>query len=111
MRWPSTGLRAPGHGGAGFDGFIILIQSGGEASQGLQRTGGRTREPRIELRRLPLTDQRGKVLRQVYGLGDLGRLRTELGQLLRLGLGALGLTPEDEPSRPATALPAEIPLL
>jgi len=66
------GARAPGHGGAGFDGFIVLIQSGSEASQGLQRTGGRTREPWIELRRLPLTDQRGTVLGQVDGLGDLG---------------------------------------
>jgi hypothetical protein len=57
---------------AGFDGFIVLIQAGGEASQGLQRTGSRTREPRIELHRLPLTDQRGQVRGQVAGRGDLG---------------------------------------
>jgi hypothetical protein len=65
----------PGQRHPGFDRRIILVESGSKALQGLQRTGGRAREPRIELRRLPLADQSGKVLRQVDGLGDLGRLR------------------------------------
>ena len=69
---PLDGARAPGHGDTGFDGCIVLIQSGGEASQGFQRTGGRAREPGIELRRLAQADQCGKVLGQVDGLGDLG---------------------------------------
>ena len=42
--------------------------------------------PRIELRRLPLADQGGKVLREVDRLGHLGSLRVELGELLGLRL-------------------------
>ena len=50
---------------------------------------------------LPLADQGGKVLREVDGLGDLGRLRVELGELLGLGLGALRRAPQHQPGRPA----------
>jgi hypothetical protein len=84
---------APGQSNPSFDRLIVLREPGGEASQGLQRTGCRAREPRIELRRLPLTDQGGKILRQVDGLGDLGRLRVELGELLRFSLRALRRAP------------------
>ena len=51
--------------------------------------------------RLPLAYQCGEVLREVDGLGDLGLLRLELGELLGLRLGALGRTAEHEPRRPA----------
>ena len=83
---PLDRTRAPGQRDPRFDRLIVVAQPGRKASQGLQRTGGRALEPGIELRRLPLADQRGKVLRQVDGLGDLGRLRVELGELLGLGV-------------------------
>jgi len=50
---------------------------------------------------LALAHEVGKVLREVDGLGDLGRLRVELGELVGLGLRALCLTPQDQPRRPA----------
>src|SRR5262245_22538946 len=95
------GAGAPGEGPPGFDRLVVLIQSWGEAAQRLDRTGGGALEPGSELRRLALADQSDQVRGQVDGLGDLGRLRAELGQLLRLGASALGLTPEAEPRRSA----------
>src|SRR6266446_1015545 len=97
LDWAGT----PGQGDTGFDRGIVLIQSCGKAAYSLDRTGRRTLEPWIELRRLPLANQDGKILRQVDRLGNLGRLCVELGQLLCLGLGALRLTPQHEPGRPA----------
>ena len=91
---------APGDGPPSFDGRIVCRQSEGEASQRVQRTGGRTLQPGIELRRLPLAHQRGEVLRQVDGLGDLGMLRLELGEMLRLGLPSLRGTPPHQPGPP-----------
>jgi hypothetical protein len=88
---------APGHGDPSLNGVVVLVEPLGKVAQGLQRTAGRALEPRIELRRLPLADQSGKVLRQVNGLGDRGRLRVELGELLDLSCRAFRLTPQDEP--------------
>ena len=76
---PLDGTCAPGQGDARFDRLIVLREPGGEAAQGLQRTAGRALEPGIKLRGLPLADQGGKVLRQVDGLGHVGRLRAEWG--------------------------------
>ena len=63
LDWPA----APWPGDPGFDRRIVLKQPRREAAQGVQRTGGRACEPRIELRGLPLAHQSGKVLRQVHG--------------------------------------------
>jgi len=92
---------APGQGDAGFDRRIVLRQSGGEALQGFQRTGRRALEPGIKLRGLALADQGRKVLGAVDRLGDLGRLRVELGELLGLGRGALRRPAQHDPRRPA----------
>jgi len=95
------GTRAPGQRHAGFDRRIVLTEPAGKAPHRLQGTRGRAIQPGVELRRLPLAHEDGKVLREVNRLGHLGRLRVELGELLRLSLGALGLTPEYQPGRPA----------
>lgn len=63
---PLDGTRAPGQGDASFDRLLVRIPPGGEASPGLQRTGGGAREPRTDgsgsrrstrrsVRRLPAT--------------------------------------------------------
>src|SRR2546425_5509442 len=91
----------PRQGDAGFDRLIVVAEPGRKALHGLQGTGGCTLEPRIELVRLPLAYQSGKVLREVDRLSDLGLLGPQLGQLLRLSPSALLLTAEDEPRRPA----------
>ena len=91
----------PGQRHAGFDGRIVVPEPGGKASQGLLRTGRRALEPGIELRRLALAHQGRKILGEVDRLSDLGRLRVELGELLRLGLWALRRTPQHQPGRPA----------
>ena len=54
---PLDWARTPRQGHPSFDCLVVLIQSCGEASQSLDRTGGGAREPQIELRRLPLADQ------------------------------------------------------
>ena len=74
----------PGQGDASFDRLIVLVQPRREASPGLQRTGGRPLEPRLQRRGLALAHQLRTVLRQVDRLRHLGRLRVELGALLRL---------------------------
>src|SRR4029453_14354205 len=51
--------------------------------------------------RLPLAHEGGKALRQVDGLGNCGRLRMPLGELLGLGLSALCLAPQHQPGRAA----------
>src|SRR5262249_19043547 len=71
------------------------------ALQGLQRTRRRALEPRIELCWLPLADQESEVLGEVDRLSHRGMLLPELGELLRFGRGALGLTPQHQPRRPA----------
>ena len=72
----------PRQGHAGFDRCIVLAEPARKALEGLQRTGRRAREPGIEALRLPLADEGCKVLCEVHRLGDLGRLRVELGELL-----------------------------
>ena len=85
----------------GFDGLIVLRQSGGKAAQGVQRTIGGALQPGIELGRLPLAHELGKVLGQVDGFGDRGRLRAELDKLLDFVRGALRFTPQHQPGRSA----------
>src|SRR5262249_849958 len=97
---PLARAGTPGQGDSRFGCGIVAARAVGEALQGLQRTRRRTLEPRIELRRLPLADQESEVLGEIDGLGDLGRLRVELLELVGLGLRALSLTPQDQPRRP-----------
>ena len=98
---PLDRASGPRQGHPGFDGRIVVPEPGGKASQVLQRTGGCPLEPGIELRGLALAYQGRKILGEIDRLGDLGRLRVELGELLRLGLWALGRTPQHQPGRPA----------
>ena len=86
---------------ASFDGCIVVPEPGGKALHGFQRTGCRPLEPGIELRGLPLAHQGRKILGEVDGFSDLGRLRMELGKLLRLGFRALRCASQDQPRRPA----------
>ena len=90
---PLNRTRAPGQGDARFDRRIVVAEPRCKALHRLQSTRGRACEPRIEVCRLSLSDQRGKVLCQVDRLGQCGRLRMELGQLLDLNCRARGLTP------------------
>jgi hypothetical protein len=87
----------PGQCHARFDRVVVLIQPLGKTLYDFQGTRGGALEPGLKLRRLPLADQGGKVLREVDGLGDLGRLCGELGELLGLRLGALRLAPQYQP--------------
>jgi hypothetical protein len=91
---------APGQCHARCDGGIVIAEPTGKALHGLQRTRARPLQPRIEVLGLPLAHELEKVLREVDGLGDLGSLRVELGELLRLGLRTLRGTPQHQPGRP-----------
>ena len=55
---PFDGAWTPGQRHARFDRLVILIEPGGEASHGVDSTRGGALQPGIELRRLPLADQR-----------------------------------------------------
>ena len=90
----------PRQGDAGFDRRIVLAEPARKALQGLERTGSRALQPGIEALRLALAHEVGKVLREVDRLSHRGMLLPELGELLRFGLGALGLTPQHQPGRP-----------
>ena len=98
---PCDRAGTPRQSDASFAGRIVLMQARSEALEGLQRTAHRALEPGSEALRLPLADQGGKILRQVNGLGDLGMVRVELGELLGLGLRALRRTPQHKPGGPA----------
>jgi hypothetical protein len=91
----------PGQGHAGFDRVIVFAELLGEALQSLQRTGGGGFQLGIELLRLPLAHEPGKVLGQVDGLSDFGLLGAQRRELLRLCCRALLLAPEHEPGRTA----------
>jgi hypothetical protein len=86
---PFHGAAPPGQGHPSFDCRVVLIPSQGIAAHRRPRTGSRALQPGIKRLRLPLTDQGGEILREGERLGNLGRLRVELGELLRLGDGAL----------------------
>jgi len=92
---------APGYGDARFDRLIVVAAPGRKALHGLQGTRGHAFEPWLETLRLALAHEVRKVLREVDGLGDLGLLLPQLGELVRLGLGTLGLTPQPQPGRAA----------
>src|SRR4029453_5443885 len=102
--WRGAGLRGrggcPGEWNARCDGGIVIAEPTGKALHSLQRTRARPLQPRIEVLGLPLAHELEKVLREVDGLGDLGSLRVELGELLRLGLRTLRGTPQHQPGRP-----------
>ena len=91
----------PRQGDAGFDRCIVLAEPARKALDGLQCPGGGAREPGIKALRLPLADEGRKVLREGNRLGDLGRLRVELGELLGLGRRAGRGASQDQPRRPA----------
>jgi hypothetical protein len=91
----------PGQGHPGCDGGIVVAEPTRKASYGFQRTRTRPLQPRIQGLRLALAHEVGKVLREVDRLGDFGRLRVELGELLGLGLCALLGTSQDQPRCPA----------
>src|SRR5215831_21361383 len=91
----------PRQGDAGFDRLIVLAEPARKALQGLERTGSRALQPGIEALRLALAHELGKVLREVDRLRHRGLLLPELDELLRFGHGALGLTPQHQPGRPA----------
>ena len=95
------GACAPGESDACFDRLVVVVEPLRKALQGLQRTGGRALQPGIQVLGLALAHETGKVLREVDRLGDLGRLRVELGELLSLGLCALLCTSQDQPRCPA----------
>src|SRR5438093_9873047 len=82
----------PRQGDAGFDRLIVLAEPARKALQGLERTGSRALQPGIEALRLALAHELCKVLREVDRLSHRGMLLPELGELLRFGRGALGLT-------------------
>ena len=91
----------PGQGHPSFDRLLVLIQPLGKALQGLRGTRGGAFEPGSELRRLPLAHQLRKVLGEGDRLVHRSMLRAQLGELLRLSLGARRLTPQHQPGRPA----------
>src|SRR2546422_4335222 len=95
------GTRTPGQRHARFDRCIVLPEPTRKASYGLQRTRTRPLQPRLQVLGLALAHEVGKVLREVDRLGDLGRLRVELSELLGLGLRALLCASQDQPGRPA----------
>jgi hypothetical protein len=88
-----NGASTPGERHPRFDGGVVIPEPCGKALHRRQGTRGSTVQPGIELRRLPLADQRGEILGEVDRLRDLGRLRAQLDELLRLGLGALRFAP------------------
>ena len=94
-------LGTPAQSDARFDRLIVLRQPVGKAPHGVDSTRGGAQQPGIEVFRLPLTDQGGKVLGELDCLGQFSRLGMELGELLRLSVGALLRVPEDEPGSPA----------
>src|SRR5712691_2220067 len=91
----------PGQCHARFDRLIVVVEPRGKALQGLLHTGGRALQPRIDGRRLSLTDQRGKVLREVDRLRHFALLGAQQGELLGLSCRALRLAPEHQPGGPA----------
>jgi hypothetical protein len=68
----------PGQRHSGLDGGIVLTPPFGKTLEGRESTGGGAPQPRIELSRLALADEGGKVLRERDGLcpgGMCGELR------------------------------------
>ena len=68
---PFHGACAPGQGDPRFDRGLVLVQPGGEASQGLHRTGRGTLQPGIKRLGLPLAYELRKLLGEINGLRDL----------------------------------------
>ena len=65
---------APGQRHPRFHGGLVVPEPFGKALHRLQGTRGRAVQPGIELRRLPLADERGEIFREVHRLGHLGLL-------------------------------------
>jgi hypothetical protein len=95
LYWPTT----PGQRNAGFNCVEIIAESFGKPSPGSHSTLGGTREPGLQLLGLPLAHELGKVLGEVDRLAYVCMLRTQLGELLGVVLGALLLMPYHQPGR------------
>ena len=98
---PLDRARIPGQRHPSFDRLVILVEPGREASYGVHSTRGGALQPGIEALGLPLADEGREILRQVDRLGDVGLLRPQMGELLRLSGGALRLAPQHQPGGPA----------
>jgi hypothetical protein len=94
---PLHGARTPREGYTGVDGVVVLVEPLGKASQGLQHPGGGTLQPGIAAFGRPLTYELRHILRPV----PLGMVRAQRSALLDLARGALLLTSEHQPGRPA----------
>jgi hypothetical protein len=71
----------PGQGDPGFDGVIVIADPLRTPLQGHERTLRRPGQPGIQLLRLPLAHELGKVLGSGDGGGDLRRLSSQVGEL------------------------------
>ena len=99
------GALTPGQGYGGSDGGHIRPEPSGEALEGRESTPGGARQPRFKVCELALADEGGKTLREGHRLCQLGRLYSQLRQLMVI----LGRSPrrrtEDQPGRPARRKP------
>ena len=95
------GARTPREGHPGFDGVVVLGEPLGQAPHGPQRPASGALQPRIELRRLPLAHQGGKVLRARHRLVHRGMGRAPLGERRGLVFWARLRASEYQPGRPA----------
>jgi hypothetical protein len=89
----------PGQRNPGFNCVEIIAASFGKPSPGSHGTLGGTREPGRQLLGLPRAHELGKVLGEVDRLASVCMLRTQLGELLGVVLGALLLMPHHPPGR------------
>ena len=89
----------PGQRHPSFACVEIIAASFGKPSPGAHGTLDGTREPGLELLGLPLAHELGKVLGEVDRLAYVRMLRTQLGELLGVVLGALLRMPHHQPGR------------
>src|SRR2546425_8649320 len=98
---PLHRTRTPRQCQARFHRLIVLPYAVGKALKRTQTTRGSSLQPRLQLVALALAHQRGKVLRQLDCLGQLGMLFLQRDNLLLVILVAVLLTLQDQPGRPA----------
>jgi hypothetical protein len=95
------GSLAPGQRDGGLDGGIVRLEPSGETPEGRERTGGCTCQPRLQGAWLTPADEGGKVLREGHRLRQLGRLRSQLRQLMVILYRRPCRRTEDQPGGPA----------